>query len=183
MNERAVTAPALFMVCFKIGSLSFGGGLSGWVHREFVQRHRWITEDDFAASLALAQMMPGVNVVNLVIGLGEMLRGRAGAVASFAGFLTAPFFAVLALNAAASQISEMQSVVWVMEGIAFAAIGMLAVICGQGIARARHNLPAMATIAAVAVTIGVLGWSMLAVIALTTPLSIAAAARKSGRDA
>ena len=58
---------ALFLVCLKIGMLSFGGGLSGWLHQEFVRRHGWIDDDDFASSLAIAQMLTGANVVNLVI--------------------------------------------------------------------------------------------------------------------
>ena len=37
----APSLAALFAVCLKIGCFSFGGGLSGWLHREFVVRHRW----------------------------------------------------------------------------------------------------------------------------------------------
>lgn len=182
MQAQAVTVPLLFLACFKIGSLSFGGGLSGWVHREFVQQHKWIADDEFAANLAVAQMMPGVNVVNLVIALGELLRGPAGAVACLVGFLATPFFAVLALSVLMDRIADLQSVEWVMEGVAFAAIGMLIVICGQGIVRMRRNLPALGTIATVAVGVGVLGWSMLAVVAIVAPVSIALAAARIRRQ-
>lgn len=182
MQGPAVTVPALFLVCFKIGSLSFGGGLSGWVHREFVQQHRWITDDEFAANLAVAQMMPGVNVVNLVIALGELLRGPAGAAACLVGFLTTPFFAVLALSVLVDRIADTQGVEWVMEGVAFAAIGMLIVICGQGIVRVRRNLPALVTIAVIAIAVGMLGWSMLTVVAVVAPVSIALAAARIRRD-
>jgi chromate transporter len=50
----APSLAALFLTCLKIGAFSFGGGLSGWLHREFVLRHRWIDDEDFASSLAVA---------------------------------------------------------------------------------------------------------------------------------
>ena len=89
---------ALFLVCLKIGMFSFGGGLSGWLHQEFVRRHGWIEDDDFASILAIAQMLPGANVVNLVICMGDQLRGAAGAAVGVFGFLVGPFLAVIALS-------------------------------------------------------------------------------------
>ncbi|WP_210528110.1 chromate transporter [Rubellimicrobium arenae] len=173
MPDQATTVPGLFVACFKIGSLSFGGGLSGWVHREFVQRHGWITDEEFAANLAMAQMFPGVNVVNLVIGLGELLRGPGGAVACLIGFLTTPFFAVLALDGLTRLVADTRGLEAFMEGVAFAAIGMLVVVCGQGIARVRHSPMGLATIIVIAGSVGVLGWSMLPVVLVAAPVSIA----------
>lgn len=182
MTGRTVASRKLFLVCLKIGSLSFGGGLSVWVHREFIHHHGWITNDEFTSHLALAQMMPGVNVVNLLIGLGELLGGLKGAIACLTGFLCGPFFAVLVFYAAADRIDDWPVVGWFLEGIAFAAVGMLALICGQGIARIRHYVPALAILAGIAVTIGLLGWSMPEVVAVAVPLSILAAARRLRKD-
>jgi hypothetical protein len=98
-----VTAPAsptlaqLFMACAKVGLLSFGGGLVGWLNREFVSHRLWINDDDFNSLFIMAQMLPGSNIVNLVICLGDQLRGAAGATACVAGFLVGPFFAVIGL--------------------------------------------------------------------------------------
>lgn len=175
------SVPMLFWTCFKIGSLSFGGGLSGWIYREFVDRHRWITDEEFAANLAIAQMLPGANVVNLVIGFGELLRGPAGALACLTGFLMTPFFAVIALGAFVGQISGTPQVSAAMEGVALAAIGMLVLICGRGIARLRRNLPGLVVIAAVAGGVAGMGWPMLWVVVAVAPVSIVLAARRAGR--
>ncbi len=79
----------LFLAFAKIGLTSFGGGLSGWMMREFVQRRAWLSEGEFLSGLALAQAFPGVNVVNLAIWIGFRLRGGAGALVSALG-LTVP---------------------------------------------------------------------------------------------
>lgn len=172
------TAAKLFLTCFKIGSLSFGGGLSGWIYREFVERHGWIDDEDFAAQLALAQMLPGANVVNLVIGFGEMLRGPVGALACFFGFILTPFFAVIGLASIMDLLAHSRGVEVVLEGVAFAAIGMLVVMCGRGVARSRRNPVALVVLAGVAGAVGLFGWSMLPVVLVAAPVSIALAARR-----
>jgi chromate transporter len=57
-----VSLPALIGTFAKIGLMSFGGALSGWLYREIVMRRRWLGEEDFLSGLALAQIMPGANV-------------------------------------------------------------------------------------------------------------------------
>lgn len=178
----APTAGALFLTCFKIGSLSFGGGLSGWIYREFVERHAWIDDEDFAAQLALAQMLPGANVVNLVIGFGEMLRGPVGALACLFGFLLTPFFAVIGLAWVMDLMAHSRGTDVMLEGVAFAAIGMLVVMCSRGVLRARRNPAALLVMASVAGAVGVLGWPMLPVVLVLAPVSIALAARRVRRD-
>ncbi len=178
----APTAASLFFTCFKIGSLSFGGGLSGWIHREFVERHGWIDDEDFAAQLALAQMLPGANVVNLVIGFGERLRGPVGALACLGGFLLTPFFAVIGLASVMDLLAHSRGVEVMLEGVAFAAIGMLVVMCGKGVMRSRRNAEALLVTAGAAVAVGILGWSMLPVVLVLAPVSVALAARRVRRD-
>ncbi len=78
------TTAQLFVVFARIGLTSFGGGLSGWLLREFVQRRGWLGEEEFLSGLALAQAFPGVNVVNLAIWIGYRLRGTPGALAGAA---------------------------------------------------------------------------------------------------
>src|SRR3982751_7016842 len=88
---------ALFRVCAQIGLLSFGGGLTGWVHREVVVRRAWMTEQDFLSGVALGQILPGTNISNLLVYIGQRLHGGLGAVVALGGLLTGPFFAVIGL--------------------------------------------------------------------------------------
>src|SRR3954469_23332145 len=66
---------ALFGVCVQIGLLSFGGSLTGWVHREVVARRAWMTEQEFLSGVALGQILPGTNISNLMVYIGQRLHG------------------------------------------------------------------------------------------------------------
>jgi chromate transporter len=173
---------SLFLVCLKIGLLSFGGGLSGWLYQEFVERHKWIDADDFASSLAISQMLPGANVINLVVCMGEQLRGPAGAIAGAFGFLVGPFFAVIGLSALIDRITDAGPLQATLAGVAAAATGLLIVICWHGLRRASRHLSGLAVVAVVAVTVGLLKWPLLAVVACVAPVSIALRWKRKDRS-
>ena len=169
---------ALFLVCLKIGMFSFGGGLSGWLHQEFVRRHGWIEDDDFASLLAIAQMLPGANVVNLVICMGDQLRGAAGAAIGVFGFLVGPFLAVIALSTVFDRLPDVAALEAASQGVAFAAIGLLLVICLRGVQRARRFPPGLIVIAVTAICVGLLRWPLIPVVLVIAPLSVALAWRR-----
>ncbi|WP_275791621.1 chromate transporter [Pararhizobium gei] len=171
----------LFLVCLKIGLLSFGGGLSGWLYREFVEQKRWIDADDFASSMAISQMLPGANVINLVVCMGEQLRGPAGAIAGAFGFLIGPFFAVIGLSALIDSIANVGPLEAALAGVAAAATGLLIVICWHGVRRASRNLAGLAVVVVVAVTVGILDWPLLTVIGCLAPVSIAISWNRAGK--
>ncbi len=54
-----VPLASLFLVFFRVGLFSFGGGLSGWIYREVVTLRGWMSDDDFFSGLALSQILPG----------------------------------------------------------------------------------------------------------------------------
>lgn len=170
---------ALFLTCLKIGLLSFGGGLSGWLYQEFVSRNRWISDEDFVSSLAISQMLPGANVVNLVICMGDELRGLAGSVACVLGFLVGPFFAVIALSALFDSLPDVTMLEAASNGVAYAALGLLLVICLKGVQRATKFPPGLVVIAAVAVTVGLLKLPLIPVVLVIAPISVALAWRRS----
>lgn len=178
----APSLATLFAVCLKIGCFSFGGGLSGWLHREFVVRHRWIDDGEFASALAVAQILPGANVVNLVIAMGDQLRGGPGAAVGVFGFLVGPFFAVLGLYAVYGRIAESPLLTALTEGVTFAALGLLVVICIRGVQRLRHWPPGLAIVVLTAFSVGVLRLPLIPVVLAAAPVSIWLASRKA-RDA
>jgi chromate transporter len=166
---------AIFLVFFRIGLLSFGGGLAGWIFREVVLIRRWLTEDEFLSGMALGQILPGANVANLTIFIGQRLRGLPGSTAGLFGLLIGPFFAVLALAAGYRMLQSLPHAEDAMEGVAAAAIGLLIVIIVRGarsmVCRPAAVLAFLATFAAV----GIMHWSLLMVVAVVGPLSVWAA--------
>lgn len=162
----------LCLLCFKVGTLSFGGGLSGWFYQEFVLRHQLVDDEDFSTSLAIAQMLPGPNVVNLIICLGEQLRGPVGSLVCIASFLIGPFFAVLGLYALFDHLSGYPLLPLFFNGIAFAAIGLLLMTCIRGARRAMRFPAHFVIMAATAILVGVLQWPLIPVVLALAPVSI-----------
>lgn len=77
-----------FMLSLRLGLTSFGGPIAhlGYFERAYVQQRAWLSADNFAALVALAQALPGPasSQVNFLIGLQR--AGFAGALLSFLGF-------------------------------------------------------------------------------------------------
>ena len=86
----------LFMSFTWLALQGFGGVLAV-VQRELVEKKRWMTREQFVEDWAVAQIMPGPNVVNLSLMIGGRYFGLAGALAGVAGMLTAPLVVVLLL--------------------------------------------------------------------------------------
>jgi len=151
---------AIFSVFFRIGLLSFGGGVTGWVFREVVTLRHWIEEDEFMSGLAMSQILPGTNISNLTIYLGQRLRGPLGAVVALAALLCGPFFAALALASGYSVLKALRCSDAAMDGIAAAAIGLLLIVIGRGARRLSTDFAAMAALLATFVSVGLLHWSL-----------------------
>lgn len=165
----------IFSLFFRIGLFSFGGGLSGWVYREVVLLRGWMDEDEFMSGLALSQVLPGANIANLSIYVGQKLHGATGAAAAFTGLLSAPFFAVIALASAYSYLRDLPYADAAMDGVAAAAIGLLLIVAGRGVRRAARKPEAAVALLATFAGVGLLHWSLLLVVAIVAPLSVLAA--------
>lgn len=180
---RPASLATLFAVCFRVGILSFGGGLSGWLYQEFVRKQNWISEDDFASSLAISQMLPGANVVNLVVCMGEQLRGPLGSLACILGFLIGPFFAVIAMSVIVARISNASDLDAALIGVAAAATGLLVTVGWRGVVRAYRHWWTLSVIAVVIIAVGILQWPLLLVVACVAPVSIAVSWKRRSTDA
>ena len=164
-------------VFLAIGLQSFGGGLSAWIRREVVARRGWIGERQFVGGLALAQISPGANGVNLAVFVGTTLRGWPGALAALSGMLLAPVLVILLLGAAFASLRGVPGVESAMAGLGAAAIG-LNVANGWRMMRrtVRGAAPALVMVATAAL-VGVLGFKLWAALALMVPVSLALAWR------
>ncbi|MGI8855264.1 MAG: chromate transporter [Thermomicrobiales bacterium] len=105
-EQAAVTShppalKAIFLTWLRIGAFSFGGGAATLflMRREFVQRHRWLTGDQYNEAFALSKLTPGTNIIAQSIVMGRMMAGAGGVVASLAGLL-APAVTITTLLAA-----------------------------------------------------------------------------------
>jgi chromate transporter len=176
MSESSSRLPAvslreIALVFSRIGISSFGGGLISWMHREAVERRRWLQEREFLSGLALSQVLPGANMVNLALYLGIQLRGGIGAVTAVLGLLWLPIIVIIAMFELYSRVSGAASVHVILDGVASAAVGLNIATGLKAIQRSK-SLPAVAVALAVFLAVGVLHWPMLIVILCLAPLSV-----------
>lgn len=174
-NDPPVRLLAIFLVFFRIGAFSFGGGLTGWVYREVVQQRKWMSEADFLSGLAVGQILPGANIVNIAMYVGNRMRGALGAFAAFFGMLLAPFFCVIGLFLAYDYISDISWVGIGTDGIAAAAIGLLMLTAWRSGIRSGRNIPGLVALLATFVAVGLLRWPLIPVVLCVAPLSVLAA--------
>jgi chromate transporter len=166
------TLPQIFFAFTKIGLTSFGGGLSGWMLREFVQRRRWIEEPEFLSGLALAQSFPGVNVVNLSIWIGFRLRGNRGALLASLGMVVPPMIVAMLLAMLFNRASHSPVLHIILAGIAAAAVGLS---LQMGLRAAYRAARGPVNILIMVITFGAIFLAQLPllwVVGLMAPLSI-----------
>ena len=96
------------------------------VQRELVERKRWMTRDEFIEDWAVAQIMPGPNVVNLSLMVGSRYFGLKGALAALAGMLCVPLVVVLLLALLYAHYAAHPGVAGALRGMGAVSAGMIA---------------------------------------------------------
>lgn len=102
------------------------GGVLAVVQRELVEKKRWLTREEFIEDWAVAQIMPGPNVVNLSLMIGARYFGLKGALTALAGMLLMPLLLVLVLAVAYGQFSANPQVAGALRGMGAVAAGLIA---------------------------------------------------------
>lgn len=101
------------------------GGVMAVVQRELVERKRWLTLEEFTEEWAVAQVMPGANVVNLALIIGERFFGWRGAVASVLGLLCLPLAVVWGVAFVYHRFAGVPEVAGALRGITAVAAGLI----------------------------------------------------------
>lgn len=172
--ERA-SLLALLIAFLKIGITSFGGASRPMMHREAVERRRWLREKDFLAGFAIAQVLPGANPVNLALYIGLRTRGALGAMVAVLGMVVPAFCIILIMGIVYRELTGYPATHMVLIGLA--ASGVAATI-STGLKMARRldqNLLTLVLVVAVFAVVGIMHWPMIPVVIVAIPVSFAAA--------
>ncbi len=116
------------------------GGVLAVVQRELVEKKRWLTPDEFLEHWAVAQVLPGPNVVNLALMIGDRHFGARGALTAVAGMLCVPLAVVLALALLYAQYAHHPQVAGALRGMGAVAGGVVAAT-GVKLVPALHRHP------------------------------------------
>lgn len=167
-----VSLGTIFWIFFQIGSLSVGGGLTAWLYREIVEKRKLLSGADFMGGMTLAQVLPGINMTNMSVYVGQRLRGVNGALAAMAGLLLVPFFAIITVGSIYAQLKAQPGLHHVLDGMAAGAVGLLLAMCIKAVKVTRMNTVQLGIGGAVILLVGVLRLPMVPVILVLAPISV-----------
>ena len=120
----------LFRIWASIGLQSFGGGASTTflIQRELIEKHRWLSIEEFMHLWNLCILTPGINLVALTVLIGRKLGGTWGIVVSLAGMLLPSAIITCLLAAIFKQIEHVAAVQAVLRGVIPATGGIMLLV-------------------------------------------------------
>ena len=165
--SRPASLGALWWVFNRLALQGFGGVLPV-AHRELIERERWVSPQQFIELLTLGQVLPGPNIINIAIILGERFFGWRGALVAVLGLLALPLLIVLGLTIAYQQFATNPLVAGALHGMGVVAAGLV-IATAVKLSRTLQTNPigrpvGMALALATAVLVGGLRWPMAGVV-------------------
>jgi len=174
MNDTSLVTPnrrQLLQGFLKIGLIGFGGVLPH-ARRMLVDDRRWLANSEFTDLLGLGQCLPGPNIVNVAIVVGQRFHGWQGACLAVAGLMFAPLVIVLSLASVYSHFADSAVLQRVLEGVAAAAAGLMLSMGLKILASMQKRTWSLAIMAAALLAIVWLHLPLLGVLAVLAPISI-----------
>lgn len=136
--------------------------------RELVERLEWLSNEEFLELLAVAQVLPGPNVVNLSLMIGDRFFGLRGAFAALAGMFTMPCLIVLSLASISSHLLSNVHMAGALRGMGAVAAGLILATGLKLVGSLRHSaigLPVALSLAGVAFAlIAIARWPLIWVV-------------------
>lgn len=184
------SSPADLFTTFSLLALQGFGGVLAVAQRELCDRKRWLTHAQFVEVLSMAQVLPGPNVVNVALIVGDRYYGARGAFAALAGMMVAPLAIVLVLSALYVEFAQLPVVSGALRGMGAVAVGLIvgtalrlaSTLRTSPLGGALTTALAAATFVAVALLRWPLAWVLLGLGALGMALAWHRIARSEAND-
>jgi chromate transporter len=161
----------LFAGFLTIGLFGFGG-IAASIYHVIVERRRWLSAREYAAVLALGQVLPGANLINMSTIIGDRYQGFVGACLALTGLMTAPLVILVVLATLYDRFSNLPDLKAATIAASAGAVG-LTVGTGMKLARTILASPlAMGIAAASFLAIGFLRLPMFSTLLILIPISV-----------
>lgn len=117
----------LYSAFFKIGILTFGGGLAmlPMLKREVVEHHHWLDEEELLDVYAIGQCTPGVIAVNTATYIGFKERGILGGILSTLGMITPSLVIITLIAAVLQQFMDNPILLHALAGVRIIVCGLM----------------------------------------------------------
>lgn len=119
---------SLFLTFCKVGLFTIGGGYAmlPLMEKEIVERHGWLSKQEFMDILIVAQALPGLFAMNMAGHIGHKLRGLKGGIIAALGVATPSIIAILLIAMFFSAFKENIYVEKIFRGVRPAVVALIA---------------------------------------------------------
>jgi chromate transporter len=175
-GKRIPSVLEIFLAFSGIALIGFGGVLP-FARYMMVEKRGWFTGKEFAELLAFSQFLPGGNIVNMGVVVGQRYRGVPGSVAAVAGLIFWPTLIVLTLGSLYTSYADSALLHHTLAGMAAAAAGLILSMVAKMATPLFQRGAGISLAFAVLAFIGVavFQFPLVLVLLVVAPLSIAAA--------
>ncbi|GGD11788.1 chromate transporter [Pontibacillus salipaludis] len=146
----------LFLAFFRVGILGYGGGPASipLVHKEVVDKYKWMNDEEFSDVLALANTLPGPIATKLAGYIGYRVQGLRGMLNATLAVMGPTIVLMIVLLTSISSIKDQAWVQGMTEAVVPVVGVMLAVLTWQFLKKSKSGL----------------GWTVTLVMAVVTGL-------------
>ena len=123
-SQRSISLFELFKGFATIGLLGFGG-VAVMARHVIVEQYQWLTEKEYATILGMGQVLPGANVVNASVVIGDRFQGPKGSIVCVLGIMVLPIMILLAFAMLYDKFGQLPAVSVALTGAGAAAAGMV----------------------------------------------------------
>jgi chromate transporter len=106
-------------------SLQGFGGVMAVTQRELVERRRWFGREEFLEDWAVAQVLPGPNVANLGVIIGDRYFGTKGALVTLLGLFLFPLFIIAVLAISFTHFQHLAVVQGALKGMGLVVVALI----------------------------------------------------------
>ena len=109
-----------FIECFKLSAFTFGGGyvIVALMQKSFVEKHKWVDEDEMLSFVAIAQSSPGAMAINTANLVGWKLFGLSGSIIAIIATIIPPIVCIMIISVIYVNIRDNKIVAAVLLGMA-----------------------------------------------------------------
>ncbi len=128
MKEKLKLLFLLFLVFFRIGAFTFGGGYAmiPLISEETVNKKKWITDEDILNIIAIAESTPGPIAINSATFVGYKVAGFWGSFAATLGVVLPSFVIILIISYLLNQFKSLKVVKYAFNGIRAGVLALIA---------------------------------------------------------
>ena len=175
-ENKLKTCLQLFLAFFKIGALTFGGGLAmiPFMERETYEKHHWIEKEDLLDIVTISESTPGPIAINAATFIGYKTAGVLGSVCATLGVVLPSFLIIFALSFCLELLVEQfKPVKYALWGIRAGVLALIAKSFVSLFKQVKKNVFSYIMMALAFVAVAVFKLDVIIIVASAAALGIA----------